>query len=104
MSRGGQELSNRPTCGAVCRQRSAAKTSGFWPKPRIDSAASALDAAPFLVPVLPPGFFKSDACRSELERFLDREKQLKRKDLILPVYYVDCAALNEAAKRDADPL
>jgi len=68
---------------------------------RIDDS---LDEVTFLVPILTPSFFKSDACRSELERFLDREKQLKRNDLILPVYYVNCAVLNEAAKRDADPL
>jgi parallel beta-helix repeat protein len=68
---------------------------------RIDES---LDAVTFLIPILAPSFFKSDACRSELERFLDREKQLKRNDLILPVYYINCAVLNEAAKRDADPL
>jgi len=56
------------------------------------------------MPILTPSFFKSEPCRSELERFVDREKQLKRNDLILPVYYVNCAVLNEAAKRDADPL
>jgi TIR domain len=63
-----------------------------------------LDAVTFLIPILTPSFFKRDACRSELERFLDREKQLKRNDLILPVYYIDCPVLNEASKRDADPL
>src|SRR4029077_1089262 len=57
---------------------------------RIDES---LDAVTFLVPILTPSFFKSEACRGELERFLDREKQLKRNDLILPVYYVNCAVL-----------
>jgi TIR domain len=63
-----------------------------------------LDEATFLIPILTPSFFRRDACRGELERFLDREKQLKRNDLILPVYYVDCPLLNDSSKRDADLL
>lgn len=68
---------------------------------RIDES---LDGATFLIPILTPSFFISEVCRSELKRFLDHEKQLRRNDLILPVYYVNCAVLNEAAKRDTDPL
>jgi hypothetical protein len=63
-----------------------------------------LDAVTFLFPVITPGFFKSTACRDELKRFLDREKQLRRKDLILPIYYVDTPLLSNAAKRKADEL
>jgi F-box protein 11 len=63
-----------------------------------------VDAATFLIPMLTPGFFRSQYCRAELERFLEREKQLGRHDLILPVYYVDCPILSDAAKREADPL
>ncbi len=60
---------------------------------RIDES---LDAVSFLIPILTPGFFRSEACRSEVERFLKREEQLGRHDLILPVYYVDCPMLNDA--------
>jgi parallel beta-helix repeat protein len=63
-----------------------------------------VDGATFLIPILTPGFFRSQWCRAELERFLEREEQLGRHDLILPVYYVDCPVLGDAAKRDADPL
>jgi len=63
-----------------------------------------VDAATFLIPMLTPGFFRSQWCRAELERFLEREEELGRHDLILPVYYVDCPVLSDAAKRDADPL
>jgi cobaltochelatase CobT len=45
-----------------------------------------LDAVTFLIPIITPAFFRSDACRDELERFLKREKELGRGDLILPVY------------------
>lgn len=63
-----------------------------------------LDAVTFLFPVITPGFFKSPACREELKRFLDREKQLRRKDLILPIHYVDTPFLSNAAKRKTDEL
>jgi parallel beta-helix repeat protein len=63
-----------------------------------------IDAVTFLIPILTPGFFKSPPCRQEFERFLDREKQLGRSDLILPVYYVNCLILNDEAKRETDPL
>jgi len=39
-----------------------------------------------------------------LERFLKREKTLKRNDLILPVYYVNCPILHDDEKRKSDPL
>ncbi len=70
-------------------------------KHRLDES---LDAVTFLIPIITPGFFKSPACRAELERFIDREKQLGRSDLILPVYYVNCPVLNNEKKRETDPL
>ena len=63
-----------------------------------------VDAVTFLIPILTPGFFKSSACREELKRFLAREKKLRRDDLILPVYYVDCGVLNDESKRSTDRL
>ena len=71
-----------------------------WKK-RIDES---LDAVTFLIPIITPGFFKSSACREEVERFLKREEELDRTDLILPVYYVECATLSDEAKREKDPL
>jgi len=63
-----------------------------------------IDTVTFLIPVLTPAFFRSPACRDELERFLKREKELDRSDLVLPLYYVECAALTDKAKRERDPL
>ncbi len=54
-----------------------------------------LGAVTFLIPILTPSFFKSDYCRGEVEKFLDREKQLDRNDLILPIYYFDTPLLND---------
>jgi parallel beta-helix repeat protein len=63
-----------------------------------------LDASTFLIPIITPSFFKSDPCRDELERFLARESELGRNDLILPLYYVGCTILDDECKRNADRL
>lgn len=63
-----------------------------------------IDTVTFLIPVLTPAFFRSPACRGELERFLRREKDLGRSDLILPLYYVECAVLTDEVKLELDPL
>jgi len=57
---------------------------------------STLSAATFLIPVITPRFFGSAYCRHEVRRFLERERELGRDDLILPIYYIDCDQLNGA--------
>jgi len=69
-------------------------------KERIEES---IDTATFFIPIITPRFFKSPACRTECERFRDREKKLNRSDFILPVYYVNCPILDEVEKTD-DPL
>ena len=68
---------------------------------RIDQA---LDTVTLLLAIITPGFFRSSHCRDEVQRFLDRECQLGRDDLILPVYYVSTPEIDDPARRDADPL
>lgn len=68
---------------------------------RLDSS---LAAVTFLLPIITPAFFKSNACRAELERFLKREKELGRSDLILPVYYLTCPVLADKEKLQHDQL
>lgn len=63
-----------------------------------------IDDVTFLIPILTPTFFKSPHCREELERFIEREKELGRNDLILPVYYVSCKPLDDEEKRAGDEL
>jgi parallel beta-helix repeat protein len=70
-------------------------------KSRVDKS---LDGVTFLISILTPGYFKSDYCRKELERFLEREKRLDRSDLILPVYYVRSPVLEDGARREQDTL
>jgi formylglycine-generating enzyme required for sulfatase activity len=68
---------------------------------RIDHA---LDTITFFIPILTPSFFNSEFCRYELEKFLAREQQLGRNNLVLPVYYIRVKGLESAALRANDPL
>ncbi|PXF61383.1 MAG: hypothetical protein C4B59_03855 [Candidatus Methanogaster sp.] len=53
-----------------------------WKK-RIEES---IDEVTFLIPIITPSFFRSPYCRDELQRFLEREKELGRNDLVLPIY------------------
>jgi parallel beta-helix repeat protein len=68
---------------------------------RIDQT---LDAVTLLIPIMTPSFFLSLPCRSEVERFLGRERKLGRQDLILPVYYIDAPVFSDPRLREADEL
>jgi parallel beta-helix repeat protein len=70
-------------------------------KARIDET---LDAVTLLLVIITPGFFRSPACRAEVKRFLARERELGRQDLILPVYYVSTPELDDPKRREADEL
>ncbi len=75
-----------------------------WGQEWAQRLKESLGIVTFLIPIITPGFFKSVACRDELNRFLEREKKLQRSDLILPVYYVNCPLLGDAAKLKRDDL
>jgi glucokinase len=53
---------------------------------------------------LTPYYFRSRACREELARFLDREAELGRNDLILPVYFIKASVLENPDERASDEL
>lgn len=63
-----------------------------------------LDTVTLLIPIITPSFFLSPACRDELTRFLDREHDLGRQDLILSVYYISTPKLDDVKRRRADRL
>ena len=84
----------------IFRDREEILLGQSW-KERIEES---LDEVTFLIPIITPHFFSSEACCDELERFLDREKKLGRNDLVLPIYYVDCSLLNDEEKRAGDEL
>jgi F-box protein 11 len=75
-----------------------------WGQPFEQRINTALETITFFIPILTPSFFASDFCRYELKKFLEREAQLGRSDLVLPVYYIEVAALEDNILRADDPL
>jgi hypothetical protein len=49
----------------------------------------ALMSVTFLIPIVTPSFFRSNACRDEFDTFISREQMLGENQLILPVYYAN---------------
>jgi len=71
-----------------------------WP----ERLAQALNEATFLIPILTPLFFSSEACREELDRFMDGERKAGRNDLILPIYFVTAPLLERPERLEKDRL
>jgi TIR domain len=63
-----------------------------------------LDEARFFIPIVTPSYFKSKACREELEKFLRAEAERGRTDLVLPIYYIESDVLEDDGLRAGDPL
>jgi hypothetical protein len=84
----------------IFQDRKDIKWGQNW-KERIENT---LDEVTFLIPIITPSFFTSMPCCDEFKRFLEREKKLKRNDLILPVYYVSSPLLEIKEKCAADEL
>lgn len=63
----------------------------------------ALAEVTFLIPIVTPRFFRSDACRNEVKIFVERESRRGRHDLILPVYYITTSVMDEQDLQEQDP-
>lgn len=68
---------------------------------RLDQAIA---STRFLIPFITPLFFQSDACRDELKKFFQHEKQAGRDDLILPVYFFTAPVLEKKELLQGDSL
>lgn len=53
-----------------------------------------IDETTLLISIITPSYLNSEECRKEVELFLDRERQLERDDLIIPVLYLETASLH----------
>jgi TIR domain len=69
-----------------------------------DKLDEMLDEVRFFIPILTPSYFQSQACRGEIEKFLKAEERAGRKDLILPIYYIQSPSLEDEGLRRADRL
>jgi|SRR5450755_4910954 gamma-glutamylcyclotransferase (GGCT)/AIG2-like uncharacterized protein YtfP len=84
----------------IFHDRSDIKVGEAWEH----SITTNLAAATFLIPVITPGYFTSNACRDELTRFLELEKQTSRPNRILPAKYIETPALRDRASAERDDL
>ena len=75
-----------------------------WGQNWSDRLDDSIDETTFLIPIITPSFFNSEFCRAELSRFIEREKKLNRKDLILPFYFVDTPLLYDDELLASDEL
>src|SRR5579864_8699380 len=53
------------------------------------SIQAAISQAVFFILIVSPRMINSEYCGTELQSFLDREKELGRKDLVFPILYID---------------
>ena len=51
------------------------------------------------IPIITPSYFRSEQCRDELNRFMKREREWGRTDLIFPVYYVTSVELEQGTEQ-----
>ena len=65
---------------------------------------NAVGQAAFFIPIITPTVVASPHCRFELESFLARETELGRGDLVFPILYIEVPALEDAARRQNDPV
>jgi formylglycine-generating enzyme required for sulfatase activity len=65
---------------------------------------NAVAQAVFFIPIITPTVIASPYCRFELESFLGREAELGRGDLVFPILYIEVPALEDATRRQNDPI
>ncbi len=75
-----------------------------WGQQWKEALEQALEDVFLLFPIMTPLYFNSEGCRQEYELFLERERQLGRNDLILPVYWLNCDEMENRERREANPF
>jgi hypothetical protein len=106
----GEDLTELRNClERVVRQQTAEQFDIFkdrddiaWGQNWRERIHESLDHVTFLIPIITPSYFESENCRKELQRFIEREKELNRNDLILPIYYRKVWIIEDKAEREQD--
>ena len=65
-----------------------------------EALGRALDRSHFLIPIMSPKYFASEACQAELKHFLSRETADGRSESILPIYWLSAPVLEA---QDGEP-
>jgi len=60
-----------------------------------DRILRSIDGSTLLVVVITPSLLRSEFCRVEIKAFADREEQLGRSDLIIPILYIRTPGLSD---------
>lgn len=61
---------------------------------------TALVETAFFIPIITPKYLQSEECRREFIEFVGRAASADAKDLVLPIVYIDTAAVNEPDTTD----
>ena len=80
------------------------RSSIQWGESWRDRIRSSLSEVVFFVPIVTPRFFTSRECREEMTLFLERERELGRNDLVLPVYFIDAVQFEDESDAEADEV
>ncbi|HVQ08096.1 MAG TPA: right-handed parallel beta-helix repeat-containing protein [Allosphingosinicella sp.] len=75
-----------------------------WGQKWAERLASSINDALLLFPMITPSYFASAPCREEALAFRDRQTSLNRDDLILPIYYLTAAHLENAEHGTPDEV
>ena len=80
------------------------RTTALWARNWRDRVEGSDDPRTFLISIITPRYFQDQDCRADLEALIQREKRLRRQDLILPIYYVRCPLLDDDVQLARDSL
>ena len=65
---------------------------------------TAVKQSVFFIPIITPRVINSKYCGVEFKRFLDREKELRRDDLVFPILYIDVDELQDETQWRGHPV
>ncbi len=80
------------------------KTGINWGDNWKNKIENSLDKSTFLIPIISPSFFQSQACREEVDIFLRKEKLLEGTRLILPIYFITAEEIDDVTKLEQDEI
>jgi hypothetical protein len=69
-----------------------------------DKLKEAVSESAFFIQMVTPSAVKSSFCRFELDSFLEREKELDRKDVVFPIIYISVPELSDKRKDNDEVL